>query len=114
MKVRNRSENHDTFPVMLFSTAGRLISANLTAQPLLHHWNCRNGQLPQPQDHSIRKLVMETITGMQSGTIDITFSGLKLRFDVVPFPEAGYTGFYGFQIENLLPEHVIQKIRLNC
>lgn len=114
MKSRIQSSHKDTFPVLHFSPEGRLISSNLTAQPLLHHWNCRVGQMPNPQDINIMQDVMAAINGMQPTTIDIPFSGLKLRFDVVPFKEAGYTGLYGFHVESLLPEHIIQKIRLKC
>lgn len=99
---------------MLFCPKGRLISANLTAQPLLCHWNCRTGTLPQPHDKEIREKLMNAITGMESTTIEVPFSGLKLQFDVVPFQEAGYTGLYGFHIEQILPEHILQKIRLKC
>ena len=114
MKTTRFFGQNDMFPVMLFNPEGRLISSNLTAQPLLHQWNCRVGQIPRPEDQSIGNLVRDAITGMKIATIEIPFSGLKLVFDVVPFPEAGYTGLYGFHIESILPEHVIQKIRLKC
>ena len=68
--------------------------------------------MPQPRDLTMKERVMETILRMQSSTIEIPFSGLKILFDVVPFPEAGYIGFYGFHVENLVPEHSIQKIPL--
>lgn len=114
MKARILSTKNDTFPVMIFSPEGRLISSNLTAQPLLHQWNCRSGQIPKPQDHKTKEIVLEAINGMKNTTIEIPFSGLRLLFDVVPFREAGYTGLYGFHVESLLPEHIIQKIRLKC
>ena len=114
MKAIRPGTQNDMFPVMLFSPEGRLNSANLTAQPLLHHLNCRIGQVPYPQDQTIGRCLTDAITGMKPTTIEIPFSGLKLLFDVVPFAEAGYTGFYGFHIESIVPEHVIQKLRLKC
>jgi hypothetical protein len=114
MKAIRLGTKNDMFPVMLFSPQGRLISANLTAQPLLHHWNCRIGHSPNPQDQTIGKALLDAITGMQATTIEVPFSGLKLFFDVEPFAEAGYTGLYGFHIESIMPEHIIQKFRLKC
>lgn len=100
------------FPVMRFDMNRRLIDSNLTALPILGSWNCHKGSKLSPE-------VIRTFPELQYAFKEksptecrITFSGLSIWFDVVPFPEAGYIGLYGYHIESLVPETVPQKLRM--
>ncbi|MBK7965624.1 MAG: hypothetical protein IPK10_10285 [Bacteroidetes bacterium] len=42
----------------------------------------------------------------------VAFSGLNIWFDMVPFPEAGYIGLYGYHVESMVPGSGSTKLRM--
>lgn len=111
MKKSKKSiqDQRDAFPAMRFDMNRRLIDSNVTALPILCSWNCRKGT-------KLTQDVLRNLPDLQNAfkvntptECKIIFSGLEIWFDVVPFPEAGYVGFYGYHIESVVPEKVYQK-----
>ena len=103
-KVTSNDDLRDAFPVIRISYDKRLIGSNLTALPLLGDWKCRQGnKLPSglliayPEIENALKDLTPTQCKVQ-------FGELQIWFDLVPFPEAGYIGMYGFHIESLVPD----------
>lgn len=112
MKAEQKNDERDMFPVMRFDYNKRLIDANLTALPLLGAWKCKKGgKIPA----AIFKAYPELQFAFnESGPTDlkVTFSGLNIWFDMVPFPEAGYVGLYGYHVETMVPERLQEKLRM--
>ena len=86
---------------MRFDLEGKLIDYNLTALPLLTSWSCKNGQKPQTGAEDLNAIIQQCFRESRSETLEIRFSDLILSFDAVPFAEAGYIGFYGFDVRSL-------------
>ncbi|MBK7889248.1 MAG: hypothetical protein IPJ86_18705 [Bacteroidetes bacterium] len=114
MKKSKMTQNdlRDAFPVMRFDYNKRLIDSNLTALPLLGEWKCRKGaKIPS----AILKAYPEinfVFNDKVPTECKVTFSGLNIWFDMVPYPEAGYVGLYGYHVESMVPETVQQKLRM--
>lgn len=107
-----KSKNRDLFPTMRFDQNLRLIDSNLIAQPLLISWRCRKGTKPQPDNTEFRKLLFASLRSNKTTELEVEFSGLRISFDVVPFPEAGFTGVYGHHVETIQSEITINSTRL--
>ncbi len=102
----------DAFPVMRFDFNKRLIDSNLTALPLLNDWNCRKGaKIPSAilKEYPEIKCVFSDKNPTECR---VTFSGLSIWFDLIPYPEAGYVGLYGYHVESQVPETIQQKLRM--
>lgn len=106
----------DAFPVIRFDYRQRLLSSDVTALPMLNEWQCRKGtKIP----HSILRSCPELEAAFDSpeaGTCVLSFGDLRIWFDLVPYPEAGYVGMYGYHIESMVPENkntpVSQNLRM--
>ena len=113
MKTKKTSTEdlRDAFPVIRIGYDKRLKSSNLTAMPLLHQWHCKQGsKLPS----ALLKAYPEIEYSLKDKVpteCKVQFGELQIWFDVVPFPEAGYIGMYGFHIE-MAPDAVPQKLRI--
>lgn len=112
-KVNNKGQDQrDIFPVMRFDMNHRLLGCNLTALPILSSWNCRKGSKLSPEIMRTFPELQDIWKNMNPSECRIIFSGLEIWFDVIPFPEAGYIGLYGYHIQSLVPETVPQKLRM--
>ena len=102
----------DAFPVFKFNYNGKLLDCNSTALPLLGHWHCKKGaKLPT----GLMKACPEIKSAMknpQPAEIKMQFGEYHLWCDVVPYPEAGYIGIYGFHVEAMMPEQQNVKLRM--
>lgn len=115
MNTSNTSKSNDlqgAFPVIKIDYQHRLVKTNTIAQPLITSWNCREGgKLPlqllsqHPSLHASFKNPVPT-------ECIISFGDLNIWFDVIPFPEAGYVGLYGYHVESLAPEKASQNLRM--
>jgi hypothetical protein len=103
-KVKPSGDFRDAFPMIRLSYDKRLIDSNLTALPLLGDWKCRKGaKIPT----AILKAYPEIEYAFKDASpteCKVQFGELQLWFDLVPFPEAGYVGLYGFHIESMVPD----------
>ena len=106
----HKNETRDMYPVMRFDYNKRLIDSNLTALPLLGEWKCRKGaKIPSDVLAHYPELA-RAFSDAQPADCKVNFSGLNIWFDLVPFPEAGYVGLYGFHVETQIPEKSRSKI----
>ena len=89
----------DAFPVIKYDYQGTLVEANGTALPLLGQWKCRSGKkIPS----SIMKAYPEMTFAMKDQRpVDccIQMGDCRIWFDIIPYPEAGFVGMYGYNIE---------------
>ncbi len=114
MKTKDTSSSDfkDAFPRIRISYEKRLIGSNLTALPLLGEWKCRQGnRLPTGLLKAYPEIeyALKDLTPTQC---KVQFGELQIWFDLVPFPEAGYVGMYGFHIESLVPDVKHNKSRM--
>jgi len=114
MKKENNTKNdmRDAFPVIRIGYDMRILDSNLTAQPLLSEWNCRKGNKIPDTILQAYPEITESFNTTNPGGCKVAFSGLNIWFDMVPFPEAGYVGLYGYHVESMVPEKVQQKLRM--
>ncbi len=102
----------DAFPVMRFDYNKRLIDSNLTALPLLGEWKCRKGsKIPGAVLNTYPEL-NHAFTDKTATECKVNFGGLDIWFDLVPYPEAGFIGLYGYHVETVVPDTVKQKLRM--
>ena len=102
----------DAFPMIKYDYQGVLVEANGTALPLLGQWKCRNGK-------KIPTSVMKTYPEMTFALKDqqpidccVEMGDCKIWFDIVPYPEAGYVGMYGYNIEMMEAKKDVSLYRM--
>lgn len=110
-KTTSSQDMRDAFPILKIGYDKRLKSANLTAMPFLNKWNCTQGnRLPT----ALLKAYPEIAYSLKDKTpteCKIQFGELQIWFDLIPYPEAGYIGMYGYHIE-MAPDAVPQNLRI--
>ena len=110
--VKSSEPLREAFPIMRIDYQHRLVMTNTTALPLLNSWSCREGgKIP----HQLLGLYPELKASFKNNTptqCAIEFKDLKIWFDVIPFPEAGYVGIYGFHVEAMVSETVPKNLRM--
>ena len=85
--------NDSIMPVIKIDFKGEILYANMSSFDLLLNWACfASSNLPLDV---VRKIQSNCINNLQ--TFDVKFNHRKINFMVVPFPEAGYIGIYGFE-----------------
>ena len=84
-----------TMPRLKVGYDKTIINYNSSAMPILRYWDCL-------EDRKIPDFVLESypeILNPKSKNshfdIDVRYNNYVLHFFIVPFPEAGYVGFYG-------------------
>ncbi len=92
-------EMKDAFPVFKFNYKGKLVNSNSAAMPLLGYWNCKMGAGISTELMMACPAIKSAIKSPQPGECKMQFGELQIWCDVVPFPEAGYIGVYGYHIE---------------
>lgn len=114
MKKENKSTNdmQDAFPVIRIGYDMRLLDSNLTALPLLSEWKVRKGSKIPDNVLNAYPEITQSLQDTNPSGCKVAFSGLNIWFDMVPFPEAGYIGLYGYHVESMVPEAVQQKLRM--
>jgi hypothetical protein len=113
MKTNTTSSQdfRDAFPVFTIGYDKKLKSANLTAMPMLHKWHCKQGQkLPTALLKAYPEIAFSLKDTMPT-ECKIQFGELNIWFDLVPFPEAGYIGLYGYHVE-MAPVTAPQNLRI--
>jgi len=109
---RTHNELRNAFPVLRIDYNKRLIDANLTAMPLLGDWNCSKGSKVPSQIFSTYSEIENSFNDKTPTTCKVSFGDLQIWFDIVPFPEAGYIGLYGYHIESMVPDTMPDKLRI--
>lgn len=108
----SQDEMQDAFPVIRIGYDYRLLDANLSALPLLGEWNCSKGSKIPEQVMELYPALTEAFTSGYATECKIKFGTLRITFDLIPFPEAGYLGLYGYKIESYTPDPVPQELRM--
>ncbi len=110
--VKSSEPLREAFPVMKIDYQHRLVKSNTTALPLLNAWGCREGgKIPHQLIGQYPELKASFKNNAPTQCV-MHFQDLRITFDVVPFPEAGYVGLYGFHVEATAPESVPQNLRM--
>ncbi len=101
----------DRFPEIRIDLEKRIIACNLTALPLLNEWKLeRSRELPDAVLQQYPEIA-SSLNHHRDNTCTVRFKGLNISFDIIPFPEAGYIGLYGFHVETIVPEAIHKKIQ---
>lgn len=100
MKASNTSSTNNTtgFPVLKVDYQFTLVSSNELALPLLHLISCRPGErLPDTVLNQCPEII-QCLESAIPGDCCMQVGETNIWFDLVPFPEAGYIGLYGYHI----------------
>lgn len=99
MQESNWNFDENMFPVFKFDMNNRLIYTNVAALPLMKEWKCKiNEKLPSELVSKYPEIFHASISH-QAQDLTIPCNEYLMNFSLVPFPEAGYIGMYGFSIE---------------
>ena len=102
----------DAFPVFKFNYNGKLLDCNTTAKPLLNHWHCKKGsKLPAGLMKSCPEMKF-AMKNPQPTECKVKFGDFQIWCDIVPYPEAGYIGIYGYHIDSALLQEQKYQLRL--
>lgn len=109
---KKQIDMRDAFPIFKYNYNGKLLDCNTTALPLLGQWKCSKGaKLP----NGMMKACPEIKTALKNAhpsECKMQFGEYQIWCDVVPYPEAGYIGIYGYYIESLVPEQQDTSLRM--
>lgn len=96
MNKKTHSHDSSMFPVIKISSDNRIIYHNVAAMPLMSQWNCElNKKVPA----TIMKQHPVLFSTTDAKDIAVLYKDYAFSFSVVPFPEAGYTGVYGYSVQ---------------
>ena len=95
--IHNYDEN--LFPVFKFDLENRLIFANVHALPLMKFWNCRINEKLPADIISRHPEIFHSAMSHRPQQLSVKCNDYQIRFALVPFPEAGYIGMYGYCME---------------
>jgi hypothetical protein len=93
------AKGESDFPVIKIGLDFTVMDCNVSALPLLNHWSCKvNGRIPE-NIMSRHPEIANSLNSNFEGGMQVHFKDFLIRFTIVPFPEAGYIGLYGYQVE---------------
>ena len=88
-----------SFPTIKIDYNLEIIDANLNALPILANWCCTKGsKLSNEILNKIPSLDIALKTGADRSCM-LKFGDTIISFDIIPFPEGGYIGLYGYKTE---------------
>ena len=101
MTEKNASAKHENnmFPVIKLDYNGKIIYHNVAAMPVLNYWQCKLNNPVNKQVKSIYPQIFD-VKSQQSHDASVRYLDYVFHFSVIPYPEAGYIGVYGFCIEH--------------
>ena len=85
----------NSVPVFKINYNKELIYFNTGAMPLLDYWQCLNRRMAESKIVKQHPEIFEADSMKDYYEVNISYGTHYIRFRVVPFPEAGYIGFYG-------------------
>jgi len=93
------AKGESDFPVIKIGLDFTVMDCNVSALPLLNHWSCKvNGRIPESVMNQYPEISNSLMINNEGG-MQVNFKDFMIRFTIVPFPEAGYIGLYGYQVE---------------
>lgn len=105
-------EMKDAFPVFKFNYKGKILNTNSAAMPLLGYWNCKMGAELSTGLLKACPEIKSAMKNPQPAECRMQFGELQIWCDVVPYPEAGYIGIYGYHIEITDASHQNVQLRM--
>ncbi|HNQ11830.1 MAG TPA: hypothetical protein PKH65_01045 [Bacteroidia bacterium] len=87
------------FPVLKISLDYKVLNSNAAALPILQHWNCANGTIIPEEIMRLYPELKYCLDRRVEGYVHVSYNEYTIKFSVIPFPEAGYVGLYGYLIE---------------
>lgn len=108
---KQQQQKESMFPVMKFDYNFNVIYSNDHARPLMNHWNC---DTKSPIPMNVLERHPEIYIALKNNLIpdiNIKLDNQVIRCSIVPFPEAGYIGIYGYMVE--YADKVHEKITIS-
>lgn len=97
--MRTTKREEVIFPVMKLDYNFNVIYCNEPARPMLNNWNTRiTGQIPTAVLEKHPQIFI-ALKDSNTPDLEVDMDGVTVKCSVVPFPEAGYIGIYGYMIE---------------
>lgn len=111
----NKKQNQmpsEVFPVIKYDYSGKLLSSNGAATSLLGQWKCRNGgRIPSAIMNAYPEMSL-ALKDQKPAACCIALGEYDIMFDIIPFPEAGYVGMYGYSVVERITRKETPVLRL--
>ena len=92
-------------PIFKIDYRKKLIYYNVSAKPLLSYWKCLERNKVPVKLAGKHPEVFDKKSMTDYFEVDLKYHHHPVRFTVIPFPEAGYIGFYGDFTDMPVYEH---------
>ncbi|MEO5572545.1 MAG: hypothetical protein ABIT08_16640 [Bacteroidia bacterium] len=87
------------FPVLKFDYNFNVIYSNSPAKAILNYWEAKVKESVPSNILNRHPEIYNSLREQSLEDISITINDTVVRCTVVPFPEAGYIGVYGYMVE---------------
>ena len=97
--TKSQQKKESALPVMKFDYNFNVIYSNTQAKPILNQWNTKmKGAIPTTVLNHHPEFFI-SLKNQHVTDINLEVDGTMVRCSIVPFPEAGYIGVYGYMVE---------------
>ena len=90
-----QAEIKESVPIFKVNYEKKVIYFNSRAIPYLLYWKCLDGNKLPSQIVKQHPEIFDRNLVTDYYDVDLNYQHKQVHFTVIPFPEAGYIGFYG-------------------
>ncbi|MEP7169146.1 MAG: hypothetical protein ABI855_07210 [Bacteroidota bacterium] len=96
---KNQQKKECAFPVLKFDYNFNVIYSNNPARTILNYWDTDITQSVPANILNRHPEIYNSLRNPSVADININLDDTVIRCTIVPFPEAGYIGIYGYMVE---------------
>ncbi|HKR05733.1 MAG TPA: hypothetical protein VJY62_13950 [Bacteroidia bacterium] len=96
---KSQQKKECAFPVLKFDYNFNVIYSNNPANTILNHWDAKIKETVPTNILNTHPEIYNSLRNPAVADINIDLENTVIRCTVVPFPEAGYIGIYGYMVE---------------
>ena len=98
-ETKSQQKKECAFPVLKFDYNFNVIYSNTPAKSILNYWDTKMKASVPTTVLNNHPEIYNSLRNPSVQDIDINMNDTIVRCSVVPFPEAGYIGVYGYMVE---------------
>lgn len=96
---KSQQQKESEFPVLKFDYNFNVIYSNTPAQTILNNWNVKVQESVPEMVLSRHPEIVKSLANSAVDNVQINLENTIVSCTIVPFPEAGYIGVYGYMVE---------------
>jgi hypothetical protein len=96
---KSQQQKESEFPVLKFDYNFNVIYSNTPAQTILDKWNVKVQESVPETILSQHPEIVKSLLNPAVDNMQIRLENTIICCTIVPFPEAGYIGVYGYMVE---------------